>query len=56
MLKSLFEFPDGDHIPIYVSETAPDVKLGDRGNTPMQVCYEHDVDRLHDDARAATRK
>ena len=34
MVESPFTFPDGDHFPIYLSETAGGgVKLSDRGHT-----------------------
>ena len=48
MLESPFTFPDGDHYPIYLSETPGGaVKLSDRGHTLMHVSYEHDVDSLY---------
>ena len=47
MLESPFTFPDGDHYPIYLTETpGGGVKLSDRGHTLMHVSYEHDVDSL----------
>ena len=57
MLESPFTFPDGDHYPIYLSETpGGSVKLSDRGHTPMHVSYEHDVDSFHECARASLRE
>lgn len=48
MLESPFTFPDGDHYPIYLSETpGGGVKLSDRGHTLMHVSYEHYVDSFH---------
>lgn len=44
MLDAEFEFPDGDCYPIYLSEALGGVRLSDRGDTPMQVSYEHDID------------
>ena len=57
MLESPFTFPDGDHYPIYLSETpGGGVKLSDRGHTLMHVSYEHDVDSFYDGARASLRE
>ena len=57
MLESPFTFPDGDHYPIYLSETpGGSVKLSDRGHTLMHVSYEHDVDSFHEGARASLRE
>ena len=56
MLESPFTFPDGDHYPIYLSETpGGGVKLSDRGHTLMHVSYERDVDFFHGGARASLR-
>ena len=50
-------FPDGDHYPIYLSETAiGGVKLSDRGHTLMHVSYDHDVDSFYEGARASLRE
>ena len=57
MLDTPFTFPDGDHYPIYLSETrAGSVVLSDRGHTLMHIGYEHDVDTFYDGARAALRE
>jgi len=57
MLDTPFTFPDGDHFPIYLSETqAGSVVLSDRGHTLMHMSYEHDVDTFYDGARAALRE
>ena len=57
MLESPFTFPDGDHYPVYLSETATGgVRLSDRGHTLMHISYEHDVDAFYDGARAALRE
>ena len=57
MLESPFTFPDGDHFPIYVSETASGgILLSDRGHTLMHVSYDHDVDSFYEGARAAFRE
>ena len=57
MLESPFTFPDGDHYPIYLSETSSGgVKLSDRGHTLMHVSYEHDVDSFYEGARATLRE
>ena len=57
MLESPFTFPDGDHYPIYLSETpGGGVRLSDRGHTLMHVSYEHDVDSFHEGARASLRE
>ena len=52
MLRTLFEFPDGDRFPIHVSETGiGGVRLSDRGHTLMHVSYDHDVDAFLEGAR-----
>ena len=57
MLESPFTFPDGDHYPIYLSETSSGgVKLSDRGHTLMHVSYDHDVDTFYEGARASLRE
>ena len=57
MLESPFTYPDGDHYPIYLSETSSGgVKLSDRGHTLMHVSYEHDVDSFYEGARATLRE
>ena len=57
MLESPFTFPDGDHYPIYLSETpSGGVKLSDRGHTLMHVSYDHDVDSFYEGACASLRE
>ena len=57
MLESPFTFPDGDHYPIYLSETpGGGIRLSDRGHTLMHVRYEHDVDSFYEGARASLRE
>ena len=57
MMESPFTFPDGDHFPIYLSETAGGgVKLSDRGHTLMHLSYEHDVELFYEGARASLRE
>ena len=53
MLESPFSFPDGDHFPIYLSDTpSGSVMLSDRGHTLMHISYEHDTDAFSEGARA----
>lgn len=57
MLDTPFTFPDGDHYPIYLSETRTGgVVLSDRGHTLMHISYEHDVDVFFVGTRAALRE
>lgn len=57
MMESPFTFPDGDHFPIYLSETAAGgVKLSDSGHTLMHVSYDQDVDLFYEGARATLRE
>ena len=52
MLRTHFEFPDGDRFPIHVSEAGiGGVRLSDRGHTLMHVSYDHDVDAFLEGAR-----
>lgn len=52
MLRTHFEFPDGDRFPIHVSETGiGGVRLSDRGHTLMHISYDHDVDAFLDGTR-----
>lgn len=44
MLRTGFQFPDGDHFPIHVSEAASGVRLSDSGHTLMHISYDHDID------------
>ena len=52
MVRTRFQFPDGDRFPIHLSEApAGGFRLSDRGHTLMRVSYEHDVDSLLDGTR-----
>ena len=52
MLRTHFEFPDGDRFPIHLSETGTGgVRLTDRGHTLMHISYDHDVDAFLEGAR-----
>ena len=52
MLRTHFEFPDGDRFPIHVSETGiGGVRLSDRGHTLMHLSYENDVDAFLEGTR-----
>ena len=52
MLRTHFAFPDGDRLPIHVSEAASGgLRLSDRGHTLMHISYEHDVDSFLDGTR-----
>lgn len=45
MLRTGFEFPDGDQFPIHLSETATSgVRLSDLGHTLMHLSHDHDID------------
>ena len=45
MLRTHFEFPDGDSFPIHVSELGTGgLRLSDQGHTLMQISYDHDID------------
>ncbi len=57
MLDAPFTFPDGDHYPIYITETGTgSVRLSDQGHTLMHLSYEHDVDAFYNGPRAALRE
>ena len=57
MLDTPFTFPDGDHYPVYLSETRTGgVVLSDRGHTLMHISYEHDVEALFTGTRAVLRE
>ena len=57
MLESPFAFPDGDHFPIYLTESpAGGIVLSDRGHTLMHISYEHSVDTFYDGTRGALRE
>ncbi len=52
MLRTHFEFPDGDRYPIHLSEAASGgFRLSDRGHTLMHISYEHDIDSFMDGTR-----
>ena len=52
MLRTRFQFPDGDRFPIHLSEApAGGIRLSDRGHTLMHLSYEHDVDSFLDGTR-----
>ena len=52
MLRSGFQFPDGDHYPIHVSEAVSGgLRLSDHGHTVMHISYEHDIDSFMDGTR-----
>lgn len=52
MIRTQFEFPDGDRYPIHLSETkSGSLRLSDRGHTLMHLSYEHDVDSFLDGPR-----
>ena len=45
MLRTNFQFPDGDRYPIHLCQSpAGGLRLSDRGHTLMHVSYEHDLD------------
>lgn len=47
MLRTQFAFPDGDRLPITVTETEDGyLRLSDRGHTVMHASYDHGVDAL----------
>ncbi len=52
MVRTRFQFPDGDRFPIHLSEApAGGFRLSDRGHTLMHLSYEHDVDSFLDGTR-----
>ncbi len=52
MIESPFHYPDGDHYPIYVTETGTGgFVLSDGGHTLMRLSYENDIDKLLTGAR-----
>ena len=45
VLRTRFEFPDGDRYSIHLAEAGPGgLRLSDLGHTLMHISYEHDVD------------
>ena len=52
MVRTRFEFPDGDRYPIYLSEgPSGGLRMSDRGHTLMHISYEHDIDSFMDGTR-----
>ncbi|HKI62013.1 MAG TPA: DUF1828 domain-containing protein [Mariprofundaceae bacterium] len=52
MLKTPFQYPDGDHYPIYLSETRTGgVRVSDGGHTLMHLSYENDIDKFFEGTR-----
>ena len=52
LLRTHFEFPDGDRFPIHVSDAGVGgVRRSDRGHTLMHISYDHDVDAFLDGTR-----
>ena len=52
MLRTNFQFPDGDHYPIHLRESAAGgLRLSDRGHTLMHISYEHDIDTFLEGTR-----
>ena len=52
VVRTRFEFPDGDRYPIHLSEgLSGGIRLSDRGHTLMHISYEHDVDSFLDGTR-----
>ena len=52
MLRTRFQFPDGDRFPIHLSEaSASGIRLSDQGHTLMHLSYEHDIDMFMDGTR-----
>ena len=45
MLRTRFEFPDGDRFPIHAEAAGPEaVRLSDYGHTLMHISYDRDID------------
>ena len=52
MVRTHFEFPDGDRYPIHLSaRSCGGLRLSDHGHTLMHMSYEHDVDMFMDGTR-----
>lgn len=52
MVRTHFEFPDGDHYPIHLSEPPyGGLRLSDRGHTLTHISYEQDVNSFLDGTR-----
>ena len=47
MLRSQFQFADGDRFTMCVSEVGPsELRLSDLGDTLMHISYDQDIDRF----------
>lgn len=54
MLRTQFQFPDGDGFPIHLSDApAGGLRLSDGGHTLMHISYDHDVDAYMEGTRGA---
>lgn len=54
MLRTGFEFPDGDRFPLHLQPIASGgVRLSDRGHTVMHLSYDHDTDAFLKGTRGA---
>lgn len=52
LLRTHFEFPDGDQFPIHVSALGSGgLRLSDLGHTLMHISYDHDIDSFLDGTR-----
>ena len=52
MLRTHFQFPDGDHYPIHLSEIPTGgLRLSDSGHTLMHISYDHNIDMFLDGTR-----
>ena len=52
MVRTHFQFPDGDRYPIHLSALDSGAfRLSDRGHTLMHISYDHDVDSFMDGTR-----
>ena len=52
LLRTHFEFPDGDQFPIHVSELGNGgLRLSDYGHTLMHISYDHDIDSFLEGTR-----
>lgn len=57
LLETPFVYPDGDHYPIYVSETGTGgIRIGDGGHTLMHLSYDHDVNAMFEGTRGRLRE
>ena len=52
LLRTHFEFPDGDRFPIHLSEAGMGgIRLSDDGHTLTHISYDHDIDAFLEGAR-----